>query len=75
MHLPQIHRERFSVDYTRDTVDVGDCLYFAPDGTVMAVTNVSRHLIAFQDLSDNSTWTTKRDEVTDALYTDFFPVH
>jgi|GEM_PF-4956985 len=74
MHLPQIHADEWAVDYDTDAVEVGDTLYFAPDGTLVAVTNISRRLIALRGLSDNRTTTTERDDVSDGLWTDFFPV-
>jgi hypothetical protein len=74
MHLPNIHADEWTIDYDSDGVEVGDTLYFAPDGTLMAVTNVSRRLIALRGLADNSTTTVHRHNVTDGLWTDYLPV-
>lgn len=76
MHLPSIHSDEYSIDYESegDGVDHGDCLYYAPDGTMLAVTAISRRLINFRVVGDGSTMTTHRDDVTDNLWTDFFPV-
>lgn len=74
MHLPSIHADEYSIDYEHDTVEVGDTLYFAPDGTMMAVTNVSRKLISLRVVGEGSTMTVTKDDVTDGLWTDYFPV-
>jgi len=75
MHLPQIHSDEWAINYdSDDRVETGDCLYFAPDGAIMAVTHVSRTLVALQDLSTNETTTVHRTDVTDGIGVDYFPV-
>jgi hypothetical protein len=74
MHLPQQIAETYSIVNSRDSVSVGDCLYYAPDGTIQRVTDSSRLSLELYEETSDTYWKVSKNDIEENLYADFFPV-
>lgn len=75
MHLPEHVKERnYRIDWDRDVIKPGNALYYACDGTVYTVRDVSPMSFELRELQSGEHWKIGGKELREALYTDFFPL-
>ena len=74
MQLPEKYSDNYRIDHDRDTVNVGDVVYYAPDGVIHCITDSSSHSFELLDTWQNEHWKTSKEDIQENLYSDYFPV-
>ena len=74
MQLPQHIAIDYSIDYDRDSLEKGDMVYYACDGSKQTVKAVSDSKVVLYDHFNEIEWVANKTDYANTLFSDFFPL-
>jgi len=74
MKLPEKYSDEYRIDWERNKVNVGNIVYYAPDGVIHEITNSSQMTFELFDQWQKEHWKASKEDIQDSLYEDWFPV-